>query len=164
MPGSPTRLLVGSESDLKPVRASGMFDLFEAVSLEVPIDVVSAHRNAHDLMQIVGEDADTQFFIAAAGLACALPGAIIGADPLRRLVIAVPLDDYGIDSVLRLPPGTPVLVPGVGKHGLINAAHNAVRLAGLLDPEVAENYRRWSLQKAKVVVRDAQLPAKEVSS
>ena len=48
-------------------------------------------------------------------------------------VIGVPLDEYGIDSCLYMPPGVPVLLTGVGKSGLKNAAMAAAQILAVND-------------------------------
>jgi phosphoribosylaminoimidazole carboxylase PurE protein len=121
-------VLIGSPNDRGLVRASGMYDVFGALGLEVPLHVVSCHRNPRDLDAFCRES-NVDVYIAAAGLAAALPGAISAATLMNKIVIGVPLDDYGIDTCIRLPGGVPVLTAGVGKAGLRNAALAASQIA-----------------------------------
>lgn len=129
--------VIGSDSDVRLVRESGMHEVFDAVGVSVPVHVISCHRNPTELDRFC-RDVPVDIYIAAAGLAAGLPGAITAATSMRRVVIGVPLDDYGIDSVIRLPGGVPVLTAGVGKAGLRNAAIAACQIAALTDPEIAE--------------------------
>jgi 5-(carboxyamino)imidazole ribonucleotide mutase len=72
-------------------------------------------------------------------------------------VIGVPLDDYGIDSVIRLPGGVPVLTAGVGKAGLRNAAIAACQVAALTDPKIAERLAHHLDQVARAAQFDVSL-------
>lgn len=130
-------LMLGSLSDKGLVRESGMLEVFEHVGLDYEAHVVSAHRNAEQLRNFCAKHPEIQIFIAAAALATALPGAIAGTTEMRKVVIGVPLDDYGIDSCVRMPPGVPVLTAGVGKAGLYNAAIAACQILAVADQSVA---------------------------
>jgi len=136
-------LLIGSMSDREIVKDSKMIDVFDGVGVDLDIHVMSAHRNAEDLRSFCQAQTEVSVFIAAAALATALPGAIAAATGMRQVVIGVPLDDYGVDSCLRMPPGVPVLTAGVGKAGLHNAAVAACQILATGDPRVAvrlDNY------------------------
>lgn len=130
-------LLIGSLSDRKVVKDSQMIDVFDRVGVNLDVHVMSAHRNAEDLHRFCQDQTEVTVYIAAAALATALPGAIAGATKMRKLVIGVALDDYGVDSCLRMPPGVPVLTAGVGKTGLINAAIAACQILATSDSRVA---------------------------
>lgn len=130
-------VVLGSATDRELVRKADMFGVFDAVGLDVSVHVLSAHRNAADVERYCRE-VDIDVYIGAAGLAAALPGALSAAAKFRRVVIGVPLDEYGIDSCIRLPPGVPVLTAGVGTIGLRNAAIAACQIAALSEPAVAE--------------------------
>jgi phosphoribosylaminoimidazole carboxylase PurE protein len=118
------QIFIGSKSDRKLLDDSGMLGVFRAATLPYSITIASAHRNAEELIEICRRklDLEADVYIGIAGLAAALPGAIVGAIGGRRLVIGVPLDDHGIESCIRTPPGTAIATAGVGKDGLYNAA------------------------------------------
>jgi len=128
-------VLVGSSSDLVSVRESKMMEVFDATGLSVPVHVISCHRNPDELAEYC-RNSDVDVFITAAGLAAALPGATAAACKMERVVIGVPLDDYGIDTCIRLPAGTPVVTAGVGRAGLRNAAISACQIAALAEPDL----------------------------
>lgn len=130
-------IVLGSSSDRTLVRDADMFGVFDAVALDVPVHVLSAHRNAAEVERYCRE-VEIDVYIGSAGLAAALPGALAAAAMFRRVVIGVPLDQYGIDSCIRLPPGVPVLTAGVGVIGLRNAAIAAAQIAAVHDPTVAK--------------------------
>jgi 5-(carboxyamino)imidazole ribonucleotide mutase len=125
-------VVIGSESDLEALNASGMIDVFNQVDPELSytITVCSAHRNSTELDTYVKAAVvdGAKVFIGIAGMAAALPGALAAASNVARPVIAVPLDEKGIDSCLYMPPGVPVLLAGVGKAGLKNAAIAACQI------------------------------------
>jgi phosphoribosylamine--glycine ligase len=114
-----------------------MQDVLEAVGVTVPVHVISCHRNPAELDRFCRE-VPVDVCIAA-GLAAGLPGVIAAATSMRRVIIGVPLDDYGVDSVIRLPAGVPVLTAGVGQAGLRNAAIAAWQAAALADPKIADS-------------------------
>lgn len=144
-------LLIGSASDRKIVKDSKLTEVFHRVGVDLDIHVMSAHRNADDLHTFCQTEEEVSVFIAAAALATALPGAIAGATRMRKVVIGVPLDDYGIDSCLRMPPGVPVLTAGVGKAGLYNAAIAACQILAANDPKVAAELDGYLADHARPV-------------
>jgi phosphoribosylaminoimidazole carboxylase PurE protein len=117
-------IFVGSGSDLKHLKSSGMSEVLDGVDISYAVHVCSAHRNADELAAFVKQicDEGAQMFIGIAGMAAALPGALAGASKMKVPVLAVPLDEHGIDSCLYMPPGVPVATMGVGTAGLLNAA------------------------------------------
>lgn len=139
-------VVMGSLSDKKVVLESGMVEVFDA-AIEgtglgpgfVSYHIISAHRNPDELAGFVGHctgpAADRPIFVGVAGMAAALPGALAGLSKMAYTIIGVPLDEYGIDSCVYMPPGVPVLTAGVGKAGLKNAAIAALQIvAGRSDP------------------------------
>ena len=106
--------------------------------------VLSAHRTPAETKQYVEQcDATgTRVFIAAAGMAAHLAGAV--ASHTVRPVIGVPLsasDLKGLDALLatvQMPPGIPVATVSIGKAGAINAALLAVSILGNEQPALRE--------------------------
>lgn len=126
-------IVMGSKSDQGVLEESKMLEIFEQVFCQrtefdtrftYETSVCSAHRNLPELEEYARDACQdgTKVFIGIAGMAAALPGALAGCTGMAKPVIAVPLDEHGIDSCLYMPPGVPVLMPGVGKAGLKNAA------------------------------------------
>jgi phosphoribosylaminoimidazole carboxylase PurE protein len=152
-------LLLGSTSDRQLVRESGMMDVFAAVDVPVAVHAISAHRNAEALHRFCDDAEGVHVFIAAAALAAALPGAIAGATHMRKVVIGVPLDDYGIDSCIRMPPGVPVLTAGVGKAGLRNAAIAACQILAISDSNLAARLNRYLAEQTRPPTFDISLDA-----
>ena len=147
---STVTMLIGSLSDRELVRDSGMMTVFKEVDVDVDVHVISAHRNAAELHEFC-EKSDTKVIIAAAALATALPGAVAGATRMHKVVIGVPLDDFGVDSCLRMPPGVPVLTAGVGKPGLRNAAIAACQILAISDPGIATRLQKHLSDRTRKV-------------
>ncbi|HEY8117006.1 MAG TPA: AIR carboxylase family protein, partial [Actinomycetota bacterium] len=100
------------------------------------------------------EDAESrgvEVFIAAAGMAAALPGVV--AAHTTRPVLGVPMESKlagGLDSLLsmvQMPGGIPVGVLAVGKAGAVNAAILAAQILGRSHPELQEAV--WKQREAK---------------
>lgn len=147
------QVIVGSESDLEAVKKSGMIQTMENGGLEVRLAVASAHRNPGELEELcLGVLDKAPVFICVAGMATALPGAVAAVTKQYAPVIAVPLDEHGIDSCLYMPPGVPVALAGVGSAGLKNAALLALQVACAYDLDcVSQQFRTYmdGLREAK---------------
>ncbi len=101
--------------------------------------VLSAHRNAAGLRKYVDE-ANVDIFIAIAGMAAHLPGAI--AALTIKPVIGVPVSGKlgGLDallSIVQMPSGVPVASVAIdnGK----NAALLAIEILALKEPHLLQN-------------------------
>ena len=146
---STVAVLIGSLSDRKLVKDTEMMDVFDSVGVLADLHVISAHRNAEDLQRFCADAVDVSVYITAAALATALPGAVAGATGMRAVVIGVPLDDYGIESCIRMPGGVPVLTAGVGKAGLKNAAIAACQILAIGDRGVAARLQQYLVEKTR---------------
>ena len=137
-------VLVGSRSDLEVAEKVKS----RLTEFEVPCDihVASAHRTPERVERLAAH-AETDVFVAIAGLSAALPGAV--AARTTKPVIGVPLHrGLGLDSLLsvvQMPPGVPVAA--VGLDNADNAALLAVSILALKYPELTprlEAYRaKW---------------------
>ncbi len=103
-------IIMGSDSDLPVVEAS--FSILESFGVKYTKNVMSAHRTPHDVMELIkrSEENGCKVFIAAAGMAAHLAGAV--AAHSTKPVIGIPIESGGmggIDSLLStamMPPGT----------------------------------------------------------
>ena len=128
-------VIVGSESDYEVIKHA-IFKL-EELGLENTYAVLSAHRNPDELRKYIkqSEKDGIKVFIAAAGMAAALPGVI--ASHTDKPVIGIPIIGEslnGMDSLLsivQMPRGVPVATMAIGKHGAINAAIFAHQILSL---------------------------------
>lgn len=113
-------------------------------SFGVPFEtrVLSAHRTPVELAAWVrdAESRGVEVFVAAAGMAAALPGVVAANTTLP--VLGVPIESKlagGLDSLLsmvQMPGGIPVGVLAVGKAGAVNAAILATQILGATRPEL----------------------------
>ena len=151
-------IIMGSDSDLPIVEAS--FAVLDDFGVNYTKNVMSAHRTPHDVMELIknSEDNGCQVFIAAAGMAAHLAGAV--AAHSSKPVIGIPIESGGmggIDALLStamMPPGVPVATVAVGKSGAKNSAILAVQILATSDEalsaklrEFKENMRREVLEK-----------------
>ena len=141
-------IIMGSKSDL-PVGQKAL-DALKELEVSAEIKVASAHRTPKLVMEMI-ENSDAKVFIAIAGLAAALPGAI--AAHTIKPVIGVPVSGkVNLDSVLsivQMPPGIPVAAVGLDRGE--NAALLAAEIIALGDPDLArrlEEHRK--AQESKV--------------
>lgn len=138
-------VILGSTSDLEMVKSSQLFPILNEVGVTWELSIISAHRNPEDLRQYCEHklQTGTLVFIAAAGMAAALPGAIASHVSNRAQVFGVALSAdifSGMDALLsmvRMPPGVPVCVMGLDSAGLHNAALAACGVVGVANPVVA---------------------------
>jgi 5-(carboxyamino)imidazole ribonucleotide mutase len=109
--------------------------------------VLSAHRTPEELSGWIRdvEARGAEVFIAAAGMAAALPGVVAAQTMLP--VLGVPMESKlagGLDSLLsmvQMPGGIPVGVLAVGKAGAVNAAILATQILARSRPELADAVR-----------------------
>jgi phosphoribosylaminoimidazole carboxylase PurE protein len=150
-------ILMGSESDWD-VMKNAVKTLSEfGVTCEAR--VLSAHRTPAEAAAYVRErDAGgTQVFIAAAGMAAHLAGAV--AANTVRPVLGVPLaasDLNGLDALLatvQMPPGMPVGTLAIGKAGATNAALLAVSIIGNQRPGLHEQLIAARRKKAEKILQ-----------
>lgn len=138
-------ILIGSESDRATMEKT--VKTLEEFGVSSQLEVASAHRTPAKVVQMVrdGERNGVKVFVAAAGMAAHLAGAV--AANTTRPVIGVPLAGSalnGMDSLLatvQMPKGVPVATVAIGDHGAINAGFLAAQIIALTDPAVAAKLR-----------------------
>jgi 5-(carboxyamino)imidazole ribonucleotide mutase len=133
-------VLMGSDSDLPMMEPA--FTTLKSLGIEFEGRVTSAHRTPAATHEYVtgAEARGCAVFIAAAGMAAHLAGAV--AANTTRPVIGVPIDVSldGLDSLLatvQMPGGIPVATVAIGKAGAKNAAYLAAQMLALADAELA---------------------------
>ena len=133
-------IVIGSESDLDLAnKCAGTLD---SLSISNSIQVLSAHRTPGLLETHVREceSGGTKVFVAMAGLAAHLAGAVASKTVLP--VIGVPGDGgplSGMDALLstvQMPKGIPVATVAIGSAGATNAAYLAAQILGVESDEV----------------------------
>ncbi len=139
MSGAPlVAILTGSPNDLPVVKKAE--EVLDSLRIPCEVRVLSAHRTPDQVVSYVreAEARGVQVFIACAGLAAHLAGAVAANTLLP--VIGVPLNAGslgGLDALLstvQMPPGVPVATVGVDNTK--NAAFLAARILALTRPEV----------------------------
>ncbi len=155
-------VLMGSDSDLNVMQNT--LDILKGLEIVYEVRISSAHRTPKETHDYV-IDADSrgcQVFIAAAGLAAHLAGAV--AANTTKPVIGVPMDGgplNGFDALLstvQMPAGVPVASVAIGKAGAKNAAFLAAQILALSDPHVAEKLKQEKeTQKEAVLAKNASL-------
>jgi len=156
MPAVDVAILMGSESDWDVMQhAARTLDEF-GVAYEAR--VLSAHRTPAETAEYVrtADAAGTRVFIAAAGMAAHLAGAV--AAQTVRPVLGVPLaasNLNGLDALLstvQMPAGIPVGTLAIGKAGAVNAALLTVSILGNERPALREQLVRTRQQKAQKIL------------
>lgn len=129
-------------------------------SLGVPFEtrVLSAHRTPEELSTWIrdAESRGVEVFIAAAGMAAALPGVVAAQTTLP--VLGVPMESKllgGLDSLLsmvQMPGGVPVGVLAVGKAGAVNAAILAAQVLAGSRPDLREAVAKQRAAQAEQIL------------
>lgn len=129
-------------------------------SLGVPFEtrVLSAHRTPEELSTWIRdtESRGVEVFIAAAGMAAALPGVVAAQTTLP--VLGVPMESKllgGLDSLLsmvQMPGGVPVGVLAVGKAGAVNAAILATQVLAGSRPDLREAVAKQRAAQAEQIL------------
>lgn len=135
-------ILMGSDSDLEVMRSTQ--EVLQEFGIASDLKVLSAHRTPDALTQYLreAEEKGVKVFVAAAGMAAHLAGAV--AARTTKPVIGVPLDASslgGLDSLLstvQMPAGIPVATVAIGKAGAKNAGFLAAQILSLSDSALAQ--------------------------
>lgn len=135
-------VILGSKSDM-PI-ADKITATLEEFGVGYELRVISAHRAMNVLHDYVLQD-KAQIYIAVAGMAAHLGGAIAGMT--HRPVIGVPCKSAnlgGLDALLstvQMPSGVPVATVAID--GGKNAALLAVQMLGLSDDSLAKKMKTY---------------------
>jgi phosphoribosylaminoimidazole carboxylase PurE protein len=160
-------IVVGSRSDVAVLERAAV--LLKELGVANELRVISAHRAPRLLDEYIeqAQDRGIELFIAAAGLAAHLPGAIASRTPLP--VIGVPMSGDlagGLDallSIVQMPRGVPVATVGVGNAE--NAALLAAEILALKDANVRDRIVAYRAAQTDAVANDPsnrQEPAREL--
>ena len=133
-------VVMGSDSDWNVMKDAAA--ALAEFGIPHEVEVVSAHRTPHRMIEFGTEAADRglRAIIAGAGGAAHLPGMLASVTTLPVIGVPVPLKTLdGLDSLLsivQMPAGIPVATVSIG--GGRNAGILAARIIGSHDPRVAE--------------------------
>jgi 5-(carboxyamino)imidazole ribonucleotide mutase len=154
-------IVMGSDSDLPVMEAC--FSVLKSLDIPFEARITSAHRTPQITKDFV-EDADARgcvAFIAAAGMAAHLAGAV--AATTVKPVIGIPINASldGLDALLstvQMPAGIPVATVAIGKAGAKNAAYLAAQILAAHDTGLAQKLRDERAANAEAIVaKDAAL-------
>jgi len=149
-------VVMGSASDWDTMQHCA--EQLRAFSVPFETRVLSAHRTPDELSAWVRdvEARGARVFIAAAGMAAALPGVV--AAQTTRPVLGVPMESKlagGLDSLLsmvQMPGGIPVGVLAVGKAGAVNAAILATQILGTTEAAYASAVSQHRAEQAQKIL------------
>lgn len=150
-------VLMGSDSDF-PVMKSAL-EVLDAFGVRYEVRVSSAHRTPAATRDYVrdAEDRGCAVFIAAAGMAAHLAGAV--AALTVRPVIGVPVDagplrgEDALLSTVQMPGGIPVATVAIGKAGAKNAGYLAVQMLAIADEGFASELAAERERNAAEILR-----------
>ncbi len=133
-------VLMGSASDKDKMRPA--VDTLERFGIEVDERVLSAHRNPHQVVELVSRARDDGYvaFICGAGMAAHLAGVVAAHTTLP--VVGVPMSGgalNGVDalySTVQMPKGIPVATVAID--GSMNAALLVVEMLAISDERLAK--------------------------
>lgn len=158
-------IIMGSQSDLVVMEKAANF--LAQLSIGFEIDIVSAHRTPHRMVEYAetAKARGLKVIIAGAGGAAHLPGMIASMTTLP--VIGVPVkSSNSIDgwdsvlSILQMPGGVPVAT--VALNGALNAGILAAQIIGTYDENVSEKLTEYKLDlKEKVEASVKELKQKQ---
>lgn len=157
MSGPLVGVVMGSKSDWGTMEHC--VDQLRAFDVACEVRVLSAHRTPDELSHWIAsaEERGVEVFIAAAGMAAALPGVV--AAKTTRPVLGVPMESKlsGLDSLLsmvQMPAGVPVGTLAVGKAGAVNAAILASQILAGAHPELRDRIERHRREQAETILAD----------
>lgn len=161
-------IIMGSQSDLVVMQEAANF--LKQLSIGFEIDIVSAHRTPHRMVEYAetAKARGIKVIIAGAGGAAHLPGMIASLTTLP--VIGVPVkSSNSIDgwdsvlSILQMPGGVPVAT--VALNGALNAGILAAQIIGTYDEIVSEKLTQYKQGlKDKVEASAKELKQKQSNS
>lgn len=131
-------IIMGSDSDWRVMEAAAT--VLDELGIEHEVEVVSAHRTPHKMVEFAESAADRgiRVIIAGAGGAAHLPGMVASLTTLPVIGVPVMLDKLdGLDSLLsivQMPGGIPVATVSIS--GGRNAGILAARTIGAFDEDV----------------------------
>jgi len=153
-------IIMGSKSDYEIMKNCA--DTLEQFHVKYELIISSAHRSPQRTKDYIktAEEKGAKVFIAAAGMAAHLAGAL--AATTTKPVIGVPMKGGAMDgmdamlSTVQMPAGMPVATVALGKAGAVNAAYLAMQILAINDKELAIKIKEDRVIKEKKVVNDSK--------
>jgi len=152
-------IIMGSKSDYEVMKECA--NTLKKFNVPFEMIISSAHRSPERTKDYIksAEEKGAQVFIAAAGMAAHLAGAV--AATTTKPVIGVPMKGGAMDgmdamlSTVQMPSGMPVATVALGKAGAVNAAYLAIQIIALDNEELKAKLSEDRVSKAKKVELDS---------
>jgi 5-(carboxyamino)imidazole ribonucleotide mutase len=152
-------IIIGSKSDYAVMKECA--ETLKKFGVPYELIISSAHRSPERTKTYIkeAEAKGAQVFIAAAGMAAHLAGAV--AASTTKPVVGVPMASgvlQGEDALLStvmMPAGMPVGTVAIGKAGAVNAAYLSIQIMALGDDELRIKLQEDRISKAKKVELDS---------
>ncbi|OEX77417.1 5-(carboxyamino)imidazole ribonucleotide mutase [Campylobacter jejuni] len=153
-------ILMGSKSDYETMKEAAK--TLESFGVKYELIISSAHRSPKRTKEYIAnaEEKGAKVFIAAAGMAAHLAGAV--AAYTTKPVLGVPMSGINLASMdslfstVQMPSGIPVGTLAIGKAGAINAAYLAMQILAIYDVDLAQKLKEDRLEKEKKLVSDSK--------
>jgi 5-(carboxyamino)imidazole ribonucleotide mutase len=147
---------MGSKSDWETM--SEACEMLDNLAVPYHVEVVSAHRTPHKMIEFAGQAREKGFqvIIAGAGGAAHLPGMVAACTTLP--VLGVPVQSKalkGMDSLLsivQMPRGVGVGTLAIGGAGAFNAGLMAAQILALQDDELRKRLDEWRQSRTDEVL------------
>ncbi len=152
-------IVIGSKSDYEVM--SECANTLKKFGVPYELIISSAHRSPERTKEYIknAEKKGAQVFIAAAGMAAHLAGAL--AASTTKPVIGVPMasgelrGEDALLSTVMMPAGMPVGTVAIGKAGAVNSAYLAIQIMALDDEELKVKLQEDRISKGKKVELDS---------
>lgn len=156
------QIVIGSKNDIEIAKRAS--EMLKKLGIEHRTSIASAHRTP-ELVSALAEAEDVEIFIAIAGLAAALPGAI--SSHTTKPVIGVPVSGKvnfdSVFSMVQMPKGMPVATVGLDNGE--NAALLAAEILALHDMKIADSLREYRHQlRQRVMAENEEIGGSNVQS
>ncbi|EAJ5319374.1 5-(carboxyamino)imidazole ribonucleotide mutase [Campylobacter jejuni] len=153
-------ILMGSKSDYETMKEAAK--TLESFGVKYELIISSTHRSPKRTKEYIAnaEEKGVKVFIAAAGMAAHLAGAV--AAYTTKPVLGVPMSGSNLASMdslfstVQMPSGIPVGTLAIGKAGAINAAYLAMQILAIYDVDLAQKLKEDRLEKEKKLVSDSK--------
>ncbi len=154
-------IIIGSKSDYEVMKECS--NTLKKFGVPYELIISSAHRSPERTKNYIkeAEEKGAQVFIAAAGMAAHLAGAVASAT--TKPVIGVPMasgelrGEDALLSTVMMPAGMPVGTVAIGKAGAVNSAYLAIQIMALQDDELRVKLQEDRISKAKKVELDSSI-------
>ncbi|EAK8585865.1 5-(carboxyamino)imidazole ribonucleotide mutase [Campylobacter coli] len=153
-------IMMGSKSDYEIM--SECAKTLEKFGVKYELIISSAHRSPKRTQEYIkeAEEKGAKVFIAAAGMAAHLAGAV--AAYTTKPVLGVPMPGSvlasmdSLFSTVQMPGGIPVGTLAVGKAGAKNAAYLAMQILALNDETLAKALKQDRKNQEENLISDSK--------